>query len=472
MRYFICLLLLPLRGILGQNTSQTQLPSCNCGALGNASAKNYVADEKAAQEILKDYSDQLSKITQVRINKTVVVKAAACTSPRVELCITSISQNKSSEVGLILYNDKFLRDINVQKELKNTWVDRHILLHEFGHHVLGHLKDAKAIEALNTLFEKQLSEKQRRQLARYGSSNPLAQELEADIFAVWVLSKIHPEFDVNQLIAQFDPKELENRDFILTKIPYSEHPLFADRLKTMQEAFENMKRKPHISPSRKYFSDMASTAYLELWPDRAVYEVSLIGGAVLKGLPRFFVAKERVDAIMASPLTEWNFQVGLSVSRFLWNRPWFFSLDAYWSRQQYNTLLDFTEEKKIMEDIKLGYVVLGPQVGFNTASINQQWSLRSWRVGVIGNAGLNVFLPIGRPSYTNYLAPTSLPSILPSIAPRVSLGISVARKSFLARNYKLLVGYEPQHIRIKNTPDVHVFSHNFTTTLQYALWRH
>ncbi|MFN4144982.1 MAG: hypothetical protein ACK4GN_04095 [Runella sp.] len=466
MRYFFYLFFLPLATAF----AQTQQLPCNCGALGNDTSKKFIVDEKAAQKILNDYTSKLSNLTKIAIKQNVVIKAAACPYPQIELCPTQLPDGRPSEVGLILYNNKFLEAINAYKDQKNTWVDRHILLHEFGHHALGHLKDGKSIEALNKLFQQSLDEKQRRALARYGSSNPLAQELEADIFAVWVLSKVHPDFDIAQLIGQFDTEELKKRDISLSQASHSEHPLFKDRLQTMQNAYKSIKTNPINYPSRKYFADMASTAYLEIWPDRPVHELSLIAGTILGGMPRFSVQGEAVEAVVAPPLNEWNFQVGVSLSRFRWNRPVFFALDAYWARQQYKTLIDANTQKNVIEDLKFGYAVVGPQVGINTAGLKQEWSLRSLRIGLIASAGLNVFIPAGNPSYTNYLTPTPTPDLLPSVAPRASVGVSVARKSFLARNIKWLISYEPQNLRLTTT-NARAHSHNLTTTLQYALWR-
>lgn len=453
----------------GSKPNNALLP-CNCNAIENIQL-GLLPDEIEARQLLGAYMLKLTSFTKIKLDEPIIVKMAACGSPQATICPTQLPNGAIRNVRLILYNNKLLERLNKEKKKDYTLVDKQILLHELGHQVLGHIKDSKSVEALNSLFSKDISKEQLRALAKYGSSNPLAQELEADIFSIWALSKIEPAFDISQLIKQFDPEEIKKLDIELSNAAHSDHPLFSDRIKTMENFQEQMRRRTPTYPPRKYFADIASTAYLELWPDRPVYELYLSGGMIVGGFPMFKVEKEKVNAFLYAFDKYPNFQIGLSFNRFRWNKPLQTSLEINWSRQQYGTILTTNDGNKLAEKLQFNYLTLCPQVGWNSTGVAHQKSLRSLRVGFIANIGINMFVPMGKPAYTNYIASTHTPTIGFSALPKLSVGLALLKKSFLPRGFKWLLSYEPQWIRLAVTPKPTAISHNFTTTFQYAIVR-
>ena len=451
--------------------AQKKIESCDCTVL-NSPEKPYFSDEKQADSLFQEYISALWKYSKLRRveDQFMIKEAGACTSPVSMVCETVLKGTQRKNVRLVLYNDYFLKRLNAHHS-QITLADKHVLLHELGHHVLGHHNNARSIEALNIPLDKVVADP--KLWNKYGADNPVAMEFEADIYAVWALSKLEKGFTVNKLIREFNGKMMAdlNKRPDLAKHSTSNHPLFKDRIETMRKFETEMLRKQGKIVARNYFADIASSAYLALWPESYVYDVSISAGTTLTGKPDFSADGEKADAFLY-PLKEFkNFHIGLSVSRFRWDKPLQTELDIQYSQHQYGTTIGTTDGKKLAETLRLNYLTFCPKLTWNSIGASNHSMLRSLRFGLFSSIGINARLPIGKVDYTNFIASAPAPESSFSVGPKVSVGAAVLRKSFLPRGFKVLFSYDPQWIRLKATPKPKAISHNLELTLQYSIIR-
>jgi hypothetical protein len=472
-----CLFLLSADSLL----AQSEMGPCDCRIL-ERERMEYMSEMKANQ-LLQSYISQLAPLSKIKkTNDRFYIRVAFCPGPVSQICEMRLPDGTKESARLILYNNAFLERLNAQKK-ETTLVDKHVLLHELGHHVLGHHKNAKTIEILRIPYENDKADPKR--WKSYGSSNPMAQELEADIYAVWALSKLEKGFSVDALINGFNQQMLTNLDKEAiakrkagkkptaedgTAEKYLDHPLFRQRMQTMKRYAAEL-NKPTGAVPKRYFSDLASTAYLALWPESYVYDISLTAGVSLAGKTDFKAGDEKTDAFLY-PLEKFeNYHFGLSIDRFRWDKPWQTGADLQWSRHQYGTTVATNDGSRLTETLKVSYLTFTPKILWNSIGASKQQSLHALRVGFIAGLGINARLPVGKLSYVNYVSNAAAPELLFSVGPKVIVGASIMRKSFMARGFKVLFSYDPQWIRMKAGSDAHALSHNLECTLQYSVKR-
>ncbi|AYQ34684.1 hypothetical protein [Runella sp. SP2] len=459
-----------------KTTPLKDLPPCDCRALDWNKKRRYIESGEAAEKQIKFFLEQVANHSSLRLPESPIqVREAVCESPMAMLC--------EGDNRLILFNDYFINLINQNDKIPMTLVDKHILAHELGHHVLGHFKRLGPLSKIEQLYERE-HEYIRRHF-NLSSSNPMAQEIEADLFALWLLSKAEKNFDVKKLIAQMDTLRLwqedeKRRADTVTKKEdkntakqlgksYGTHPFFKDRIALMRKYQELVRKLPATVASRG-FAEISNSAYFDLWPSRHYLDISVSAGMILAGSPQFSVQGQKVPAFLYQSQERPSFQVGFSASRFRWDKPLFFAADLHWNQQHYGTTIETEDGRKLAEKFQLDYVSFCPQVGWNTA-MNPRERLSSLKMGFVGSIGLNVCVPLRDMTYTNYLISVAAPTLKPSIAPRLSLGFARLRKSIAPRHWKLLFNYEFQCLRLEANPTPRAISHNFSTTLQYTISR-
>lgn len=132
----------------------------------------------------------------------------------------------------ILFDGKFMRDIT---QLTNSWANMFILAHEVGHHINGHTRDF----LLATVLDDQSLEDRRKE------------ELEADEFAAFVVSKLGASFaqieETIKLIAS------NKNDF------YSTHPSYDKRIAAVKRGFDKAYSDSSSSGSDSYSTNGYST---------------------------------------------------------------------------------------------------------------------------------------------------------------------------------------------------------------------
>lgn len=448
--------------------AQKDLIPCNCDVL-NSPQKNYFATEKQASDLLNQYVDALWSYSKIKkITDPFYIKEANCASPTSMVCETVLTNGRHQNIRLILYNNLFLNSLT-SKERQITLVDKHILLHELGHHVLGHHKKTSASLVLRDLYDQQTVDP--KLWNKYGIDNPMAQELEADIYAVWALSNLEPNFSVDKLIEQLNGEMLKNLDDLSRKEKHSDHPLFKDRIETMKKFEAELKRKHQHGITKSYFSDIASSAYLALWPESYVYDLSISAGSSLGSKTDFSADGQKAGAFLY-PISEFeNYHIGLTASRFLWDKPIQTELDIQYSRHKYGTTAPSADGDLLVEKFEVHYLSFCPRLTWSSISASRRSELRSLRIGVFSSIGINLNVPLGGINYSNFIATTAGPSLLFSAAPKLMIGASVLKKSFLPRGFKLSVSYEPQWIRLKTSPKPHAVAHNIECTLHYTILR-
>lgn len=447
--------------------AQSEVP-CNCKVL-NTAEKKYFANEEQASLLLNKYIDELWAYSKIRkIDDPFIIREAGCRSPTSIICETMLANGRRQNVRLVLYNNLFLNTLT-QNDKEITLVDKHVLLHELGHHVLGHHKKTNSLDALNTLYEAETPDP--KLWNKYGADNPMAQELEADIYAVWAMSKLESGFTVSRLIAQLNSDAIKKLDDMTKVAKHSDHPLFTDRIEVMKKFETELKRMRSKTVGKNYFSDIAGTAYLALWPESYVYDVSLSTGLTLAGQPDFSVAGVKTDAFLYPLNKLTNYHIGLSISRFRWDKPWQTEMDVQWSQHKYGTTMNTNEGDKLIETLQVKYLTFTPKMTWSSIGASQRSLLRSMRVGFIASVGINARFPVGKTGYTNFIATAAAPKVLFSVGPKVSVGLAIMKKSFLPRGFKVLFSYDPQWIRLDASPKPGAVSHNVACTLQYSIFR-
>lgn len=456
-------------------TDYTQNLPCDCESY-NKGGRRYIPDAKTAQKLINGYLEAIAKNSKIRTSSDpIYVLEANCGSPTAALCV--------GDIRLILFNKYFFELINANDEHTITLVDKHILAHELGHHVLGHFKKVGALSEVEKIYEKEKGYLKKKFVT---NNNPMAQEIEADLFALWVLYKLEKGFQAEMLIAQIDTMRMEEFDKRFMKEKgnigsakntgeekksYSTHPFFSDRIKIMRQ-YQNTVKNLQTTAGIRSFANLGNSAFIDLWPSRAYWDISLSAGVVLDGIPDFSADGQKVDAFMYALNKRASFFTGLSLTRFRWDKPWQTTLDVHWSRQHYGTTFLTNDGRKLAEELHPDYLTFSPQIGWNSAGASRRGSLDASKRSFLVNVGANFFVPTGTLSYTNYIAASApTPKLRFSAMPKVSIGIAFTKKTFLPRNLKWLVSYEPQWIRLEVTPKPTAISHNFTTTLQYAILR-
>ena len=132
----------------------------------------------------------------------------------------------------ILFDGKFMRDIT---QLTNSWANMFILAHEVGHHINGHTRDF----LLATVLDDQSLEDRRKE------------ELEADEFAAFVVSKLGASFaqieETIKLIAS-------NKNDL-----YSTHPSYDKRIAAVKRGFDKAYSGSSSSDSNVYSTNEYNT---------------------------------------------------------------------------------------------------------------------------------------------------------------------------------------------------------------------
>lgn len=456
-------------------TDYTENLPCDCDGYAKG-GRRYIPDAKTAQNLINGYLQAIAKNSKIRTSSDpIYVLEANCDSPMAALC--------PGDIRLILFNKYFFELINAKDEHTVTLVDKHVLAHELGHHVLGHFKKIGSLNEVEKIYEKDKGYLKKKFIT---NNNPMAQEIEADLFALWLLYKLEKGFQADMLINQIDTMRMEAFDKrfmkqrkVTTTVKnakeeeksYSTHPFFSDRIKTMRQ-YQNIVKNLKTTVSARGFTNLGNSAFMDLWPSRAYWDLSLSAGVVLGGIPDFSADGQKVEAFMYAFNKKTSFFTGLSLTRFRWDKPWQTTLDIHWSRQHYGTTFLTNKGSKLAEELYLDYLTFSPQIGWNSAGGSRSGSLVASKRGLLLNLGANFFVPSKTLSYTNYIvASAPVPRLRFSVMPKVSIGLAFTKKTFMPRNLKWLVSYEPQWIRLDVTPKPTVISHNFTTTLQYAIVR-
>ncbi|SEI49762.1 hypothetical protein SAMN05216327_10240 [Dyadobacter sp. SG02] len=444
--------------------NKERLP-CNCDALLEPQ-KRYFENEAQADSLMRAYVKQLWAFSRIKkIDDPFIIREAFCESPLSEICPDVLPDGSKRSIRLILYNDRFLKGLNTKKQ-GVTLVDKHVLLHEIGHHVLGHHKNARSIEALQIPYRR--AKPDPKLWRKYGVNNPMAQEFEADIYAVWALSKLEPSFRLDDFIAQLNKAMINNLDAFAK---HSDHPLFKDRIETMRKYQAQLAGSAGKKVPQRYFADIASTAYLALWPESYIYDLSLNAGVSLAGKTSFSTGGEEVEGFLY-PVSEFkNYHIGFSIDRFRWDKPLQTGLDVQWSSHQYGTKAATADGFRLVEQLRVNYITFCPKITWNSIGGSKQQSLHSLRVGFLAGVGLNARIPLGDVRYVNHISGVATPKLLFSAGPKVTVGAAVTRKSFVGRGVKILFSYDPQWIRLQTDSDIRAFSHNLECTLQYTLKR-
>lgn len=124
----------------------------------------------------------------------------------------------------ILYDKDFIDKVN---KSTNNWSGKFILAHEVGHHINGHTRDF----LIASVLDDQTKERQREE------------ELEADVFAGFILAKLGASY--NQIIGLIDVLSSERDD------RHSTHPNKNKRLVAIKKGFDNANSNPIIENSKK-----------------------------------------------------------------------------------------------------------------------------------------------------------------------------------------------------------------------------
>ena len=468
---FILFSLLSVGQLLAQK-SVLSTPKCGCDEL-KLSSRGYFGSEKEAEELVNSLLMKVTQVSKLNFGENIQVKEANCGSPMALICDTDLPNGKTKNVRVILYNNYFLNRITKNKG-PATWVDKHILAHEIGHHVFGDPVNAESIAILAQMAENDGVVKN---VPKSKLENLQAEEIRADFFGLWLLYKTEPSFDFTALIENFDEKFWRQFDQNEKKDRKGQatgtHPLFEERLEAMKKFWSKLKRdnRRRLLVGRGYFSDAATAAYIDLRPERAYWDVSLGAGLTVFGLPTFRSNNEQVSGFLYALPDAWNTNLNLLVSRFNWQKAWRFEAEMGWARQKYGTTNESNNGKRLVEELQMSFLTLGPRLTWNQT--NGQSRLFTGKIGLFASIGANLRYPLAQ-EYVNYAVPSAqlaANSLSISVSPRVAVGVEYLKKTLLPRGFKVALGYEPQWLGFKTNPSAQIMTHNFDCTLYYSILR-
>lgn len=443
---------------------------CDCTILKSGS-RGFLPSEKEARKVVINFLNLVRQHSSLNYNDTIAVKAAGCGPPEARNCITRLPNEQLVDIPLILYNNEFLYGIN-KNFVSITLVDRHILAHEIGHHVFGHLKNTDGEAVFSDLYGTDAVSKYRI-ARRYKVSNRQAEEIQADFFGLWLLSLTEKKLDFDAFVSEFNTDYI--RKYIESAANYSSsHPLFKDRIKAMERFWSQLQIRnlQGKGVSRDYFASAASAAYVELHPERGFWDLSFVAGATMAGKPVFSANGQPIDALLYSVSDTFNLYAGLNLSRFQWNSPWRYEAEVAYSTQKYGTIISAGSSKRLLETLELRYLTVFPKVTWSPIGVkNTKFVSNRFSFFVSVGPILRVPLKIKYHNYAVTVDPADRPSLQLSVSPRISVGVELLKKTFLPRGYKLALNYELERIRLDTNPRPTLVSHNLDITLQYTLAR-
>ncbi|RIV21468.1 hypothetical protein DYU11_18875 [Fibrisoma montanum] len=456
-------------------TADAQLATqCRCEDLPT-NHLGFLPNETEAIKRVEQMLTDMKRYAHLKFTETIRIKETKCTIPTALIC--------ERMERYITYNNDYLNRIT-KKDAPMTWVDQHVLAHEIGHHVLGHLDGRQSFIDLDRAYNRDTKGK-KGALSQLALAGPQAQEIEADFFGLWYLFRTDPRFQFQKLVNSYDtlfvdvprqnftPAPTRRKGAPKSSVESATHLTFDKRIWAMEQFWNELKARPQTIARAGYFADAAGAAYVALRSEHPFWDVGLVAGLTVAGRPQFQLNGAPVDALLYSPAEAANLYLGLSVSRFQWQRPWRFEGDVAWSQQRYGTLFGNGNSQRLIEDFTLRYLTVFPRVSWSPTSRRQEAGFSVNRFGWFVGLGPSVRIPL-KLSYTNnavVIDPGNVPALEFSVSPRLSLGVEWLKKTFLPRGYKLAVSYEPQFIRFRATPTPRMLSHNLDLTIAYTLFR-
>ncbi|GAB4000509.1 hypothetical protein GCM10028807_53700 [Spirosoma daeguense] len=446
---------------------------CDCTVLGKGPRK-FLPNEEIANKVVADLLKLVHQHSSLKYTDTIVVKEAGCGPPEARNCPTDLLGKGTADVPLILYNNVFLKGIT-RKDGPITKIDLHILSHEIGHHVFGHLKNTDG-EAVFTELHGTDAISTNRISRRYRVSNRHAEEIQADFFGLWLLSLKEKNLDFDAFAADFNTDYI--REFVDPDTVYSStHPFFRNRIAAMRRFWPQLqiRKLQNTGISRGYFAKSATAAYIDVHPEHWFWDVGLVGGVNLAGKPSFSINSQPIDAMLYTfPNDEdrYGWSAGFSVSRFRWNYPLRYEAEITYSKELYSTTMGAGNTRQRLENFDLRTLAIFPKLTWSpTSKPTAKFSTN--RFGFFFSGGFNIRIPlhIGYENHALTLLPNTKPSLLLTVNPRASVGIEFLKKTFLPRGYKLALNYEFRTLGLNTNANPTTVSHNVDLTLYYTLSR-
>ncbi|GAB3566981.1 hypothetical protein GCM10027578_16910 [Spirosoma luteolum] len=451
----------------------------------SADGRGYLDSEEKAVAMVNGLLADISRYGRFRFNETIQVRETSCAVPSALICGVRLNGRLLRRERLISYNNTYLRRISKQKG-PATWIDWHVLAHEIGHHVLGHLDGGSPILPIDRLYRQETDSK--KQVRKSSAIDGLqAREFEADFFGLWLLSRTSERFSFPAFINSFDTTYIQTAGadpylggmkdtgpHTARRAPAESaaHPFFSDRIWAMTRFWQKLHTERSTLAKASYFSDAASAAYVERHPERLFWDVGVVGGLTVVGKPAFSVDGMPVGGLLYTMPQALNWYGGLSVRRFRWFTPWQYEAELAYSTQRYGTTVWDGKVTRLLESLTVRWLTLAPKLTWQSGAsrINR---LLAHQVSGFVSVGPMLRWPLGL-SYQNYAAgalTTTLPQVLPSLQPRVSVGVALLKETIRPRAVRLALSYEPTWIRFDATPRPTVVSHNLDLTLTSALAR-
>lgn len=464
--------------------AQLQRGQCRCEDIPT-NQSGYLVNEKKAIELVNKLLADVRKYSTIKFNETILVKETDCPIPSALLCRVGLTGRGVREERYITYNNDYLNRITKEKGVL-TWVDWHVLAHEIGHHVLGHLDKSNPYIPLGEVYEK-VMQGDKKLSAKYVMDSPQAHEFEADFFALWLLAHTNERFPFKTFITSFDTTYIHSSGAdgkVLTtparktgrnatpSVASASHPFFGDRLWAMTKFWDKLQTERTTLAKANYFSNAASAAYIELHPERPFWDMSFVAGSTVAGKPMFTVDGQPVDALLYSVSKANNIYAGLNISRFQWHSPWRYEAEVAYSTQRYATLIGSGSSQQLLETLDLRYLTAFPRVTWSPLSRKRDQFISS-RFGFFVSGGPIFRIPLGL-DYQNVattVPSANLPALQLSVNPRVSVGVELLKKTLRPRGYKLAFGYEYQGVKLKSSPHSKNISHNLDVTVYYNFAR-
>lgn len=450
----------------------------------------FFIDQQKAIELVGRMLAEVQKHSQIRFKDDIQVKETDCPSPYALLC--DVTRNKRvTQERIIIYNNKYLNKIT-QTDAPLTWVDRHVLAHEVGHHVLGHLGGTRAAVPTNPGYDGKTQEADATP-SQHEAGSSQARELEADFFGLWLLSHTVDRFSFPVFKNSFDTTyvrtagagQAQNQN-AYSSIPgkgrrrtaqgavkSGTHPPFGDRLEAMEQFWKRLQAERRTVGRAGYFATEATAAYIRLNPEHTFYDLALVVGSTVAGQPVFRFAGSPVDALLYPVTDTSQVYVGVAFSRFNWQNALRIEGEVAWSQQRYGTTSGSGPGKRLLEKLDLRYLTVYPKLTWSPFSRDGRGRTGIRRLGFFTSVGPSVRIPLGFRYQNNIVQinEDNQPDLQWSVSPRLSIGVELLKKTFQPRGYKIALNYEYQRIRLDATPRPRMLSHNLDATFYHTLFR-
>ncbi|MCF0074997.1 hypothetical protein LZD49_31220 [Dyadobacter sp. CY261] len=437
-----------------------------------------------------------------------LISAGMCQIEITERLSNGLVQKRQEDRRYIFYNTDFMDRVAKRNQ---SGSEAFLIAHEIAHHMLGHtyfkytVRDKTALGLTETPYQnndtkepKPASAKQRNKkkpgVVRE-SPRGKVQELEADILALWMVSRIRGLMDTDRLFDDLIAAYNESSPTTIDEHNENsyDHPSFFMR-KQMAKGIGSRLRGNLLTSvtidstvrigferdvlsfydylivtadeeASRAFSKEERLEWEEANRKRGVY-LEVVGGMQVQ--QQHF----RREGKPVPTTTGLGGSAGLRIGMGKWYRSHHVETDFRLNYHQFGTLTEAGGPVQKVEDFQITQLQIQPRYVFSR--LKRKHRYQSSSSGFLASAGFSGQFPLSL-HYTNANFSSGIPEkpqLTPSVAPVLGLGWGSSKWFSTRGHFRVWLNYSPQPVRYREraAQQVRAFQHTFTLDLAYRLW--